>query len=94
MAKSTTKPTATPKPMVRTAEGLRNILFEEIDLLRNNKGDRRRALTIASLAAQVINTAKVEIEYQRHLATLARDGSQPEVQSSLGSLRLGSDATV
>jgi hypothetical protein len=78
------------KPMVRTGEGLRDVLFDEIDKLRAGTGDRRRALTIASLATQIINTAKVEIEFQRHMALLGREGQTSESGlPKLGLLQLG-----
>lgn len=92
-----TQPKAAPEvkepPVVRTGEGLRDVLFDEIDKLRAGTGDRRRALTIASLASQIINTAKVEIEYQRHLALLGREGgAKPEDEKQkLGVLRLGKE---
>lgn len=97
MAKVTNLHNTTPPPdkdeppMVRTAEGLRDVLFDEIDKLRDGRGDRRRALTIATLASQIINTARVEIDYQRHIALLGREGgaSPDDEKQRLGVLRLG-----
>jgi hypothetical protein len=78
-------------PMVRSTEGLRDVLLDEIDRLRNGSGDRRRALAIAALASQVVNTAKVEIDYQRHLALLGREDVTLDAAKTLGIMRLGSN---
>ena len=84
------QPAAKPKPpAVRTGQGLRDVLFDEIDALRAGVGDRRRAMAISALAAQIINTAKAEIEYQR---MLAREGENNRANvPQLGTLQLGSD---
>lgn len=46
----------------RTSAGLCSALFEEFDLLRNNKSDASRASAVAKLAVQIINTKRLEID--------------------------------
>jgi hypothetical protein len=75
---------AKPK-RARTSEGLRDILFDEIEELRTGNGDPTKSLAVAHLARQIVNTAKVEIEFQRHLQNSKAEGGAGE----LGSLRLG-----
>lgn len=53
--------------VVRTGEGLRDALFDEIDALRNGTGDRRRALTIVELSRQIIKIAWLEVELARQV---------------------------
>lgn len=53
--------------VVRTGEGLRDALFDEIDSLRNGTGDKRRALAIAELARHIIKVAYLEAELARQL---------------------------
>lgn len=74
---------------VRTGEGLRNLLFDEIDAMRDGSGDRRRALAVCSLAAQIISSAKLEIEYeqQRSLRGLAEEAGTAELP--IRTVRLG-----
>lgn len=50
---------------VRTSRGLRDTLFEELDLLRNGESEPLRAAAVAKLAVQIINTAMIEVHLQR-----------------------------
>lgn len=50
------------KPVRKNAEGLRDALFDEINLMRAGTGDWRRAQAIANLASLVIDAARVEIQ--------------------------------
>ena len=45
--------------------GLRETLFHELDELRNRNSNPQRASAAAKLAVQIINSAKLEIEFQR-----------------------------
>lgn len=74
------------KPTARTTEGLRDILFDEIERMQTPDGDPQRALSVANLAKQIINTAKVELEFHRTIEALRAGGSE----ISLGALALGS----
>lgn len=51
-----------PPKSTRTTAGLRDILFDEIDRMRSEDGDPQRAMAVANLSKQIINTAKVEME--------------------------------
>ena len=76
-----------PKAKVeRTTQGLRDILFDEIEQMRGKNGDPQRALSVANLAKQIVNTAKVELEFHRTIAALEDAGHT----ASLGTLLLGS----
>lgn len=50
---------------IRTSSGLRDALFDELDLLRNGKSDSGRASAVSKLAVQIINSARMEVEFQR-----------------------------
>ena len=73
----------------RTTQGLRDILFDEIEELRSGKGDPGKSMAIANLARQIINTARVEMDFVRTIA--AGDASGKPV--SLGHIALGTDRT-
>ena len=53
------------KKIVRTSEGLRNALFDEMDNLRNGETDTKRASMVAKLANTIVSVAKVEMEHHR-----------------------------
>jgi len=52
-----------PPVIIRTSEGLRDALFDELDLLRQDKSNSHRAMAVAKLATQIINSVRLEIEY-------------------------------
>ena len=58
------RPKKTPT-VVRTSQGLKSLLFDEIGLLRSGKITAARANGTARLAGQIVATAKLEIEFQR-----------------------------
>lgn len=49
----------------RTTEGLRDFLFDEMDLLRKGQIDDRRARASANLARQIIESVRVQVQFQR-----------------------------
>jgi len=51
----------------KTIEGLRESLFDEINLLRSGKGNLQRARAISQLASQAIDSIRVQIQYGRML---------------------------
>lgn len=71
--------------MKRTSEGLRDILFDEIDNLRGPDGDPRRALAVANVARQIVNTVRVELDFAKQVIELRERGGDVE----LGTLALG-----
>lgn len=74
------------KSVERTSQGLRDILFEEIDQLRGENGDPQRATAVVNLAKQIMNTARVEMDFVRTTQMIEQGGGNV----MLGSLRLGS----
>lgn len=70
----------------RNSKGLRDILFDEIEELRAGNGDPTKSMAVASLAKQIINTAKVELDFHRQLAQHASEGTPIK----MGTLELGS----
>lgn len=55
------------KNTIRTSNGLRDMLFEEIDSLRNNTSNPSKARAMASLASQILQSVKIEIEMHRYV---------------------------
>ena len=86
MARTPKTPDAALGLAERTSEGLRNALFDELDLIRSGNGDRRRAMAVAALAARVRDTVKVEIEYAKQASLVA---SSAGTAKAIGTLRLG-----
>lgn len=74
-------------PAARTTRGLRDLLFDEIDELRTGHGDPDKSMAVANLAKQIVNTAKVEIDFQRVLQDHAASGNP---LPAIGTLELGS----
>jgi hypothetical protein len=71
----------------RTSQGLRDILFDEIDEMRSGEGDPTRALAIANIAKQILNTARVELDFHRVMKAAETEGEP----ITLGNLKLGTD---
>lgn len=76
------------KKIPRNTQGLRDILFDEIDELRSGNGDPTKSLAVANLAKQIINTAKVELDFHRVIHEFANEGASVK----MGTLELGSPA--
>lgn len=53
--------------MERTTNGLRAVLFDELEALRNGKSTPHRAVAVAQLAAQIVRSARLDIEFQQHV---------------------------
>jgi len=75
--------------MKRTSLGLRDVLFDEIDALRSGTTTPQKASALARVATQIINSVKIEIEHQKHVASLVDAGNKvtPSAVLSLGSNR-------
>lgn len=76
------------KKSKRTSQGLRDILFDELEELRTGDGDPSKAMAVANLAKQIINVAKIELDFHRTVQTYAEQGNPLK----LGTMELGSDA--
>ena len=74
--------------MARDTSTLRDILFDELDALRDGSSDPKRAQAVAKLSAQIISTAKVELEYHKVAMKAKAQGEE----FILGSMDLGSRA--
>lgn len=74
----------------RTTQGLRDILFDEIDELRGGDGDPTKSLAVANLAKQIINTAKVELDFHRVMQSADAQGTP----IALGNIQLGTAASA
>lgn len=72
----------------RNTNTLRNVLFDEIDELRAGKGDHKKALAVAQLSKQIINIARVEMQYHDMIARQQEAGRTLK----LGAMELGSVA--
>lgn len=55
------------KPITRTAQGLRDALFDEMDLLRSGKSNPAQARSMSLLANSVIGALTAEIDYNRYI---------------------------
>lgn len=74
--------------MARDTSALRDILFDELEGLRNGTSEPKRASAVAKLASQIISTAKVEMEYHK----LAMRAKAQGEELRLGSMDLGARA--
>jgi hypothetical protein len=54
-------------------EHLRNHLFEAIEMLKDGEIDVEKAKTIADLGQVIVNSAKVEVEFLRHVGGIGTD---------------------
>lgn len=79
MTKKKPEPQATPLPKIeRTAEGLRDALFDELNLLRTGEATTNHARALANVARLILECARLEVQQMKTL------------QSAAKSLRLGS----
>lgn len=76
--------------MARDTSTLRDILFDELEALRDGTSEPKRAAAVAKLSAQIIGTAKVELDYHK-LALQAKASGEELV---LGSMDLGGRAAL
>lgn len=67
MAKKTT--TTTAAPVSRTSAGLRDLIFDEIDALRNGSSNPTRANAVAKLAGGIVETVRMELDVHRYMRT-------------------------
>ena len=65
----TIKPSTNLPKTVRSTKGLRDALFDEMDALREGKTTPHISSAMSKLAVQIINSVRLEIEYQKHVAS-------------------------
>ncbi len=68
-------------PVPRTTEGLRDALFDEINLLRTGNGNLQRARALCQLSNQVIDSIRIQIQHGK----LLLDGRNKNANIQLGS---------
>lgn len=76
-------------PTIRTSRGLRDMLFDEIDLLREGKSSAQRANAIGRLAGGVVDSVKMELDMAKYLNG-RKAAPSPEILD-MPSVKLGSD---
>lgn len=64
-------------PVTRTSEGLRDALFEELDMLRKGDSTPQRAGAVSKLAMTVIDAARLDIEFVRFAKASGKNKPQP-----------------
>lgn len=52
----------------RNTSGIREVLFQELQSLRSGDSTPQRASAIAKLCGQIVNSAKLDIDYQRFVS--------------------------
>lgn len=72
----------------KTAEGLRDALFDEINALRNGTTSPQRARTISLLASHIIDSIRVQIQQGR----LLLDSDRKELYLGSGNKTKAEDA--
>lgn len=60
----------------KTTEGLRDALFDEINLIREGKSNPQRARALAQLADRIIDSIRVQIQFGRLLSENNKEGSK------------------
>lgn len=68
----------------KTTEGLRDALFDEINLVREGKSNPQRARAIAQMADKIIDSIRVQIQYGR----LLEDSRKNKGDQLLGSKKV------
>lgn len=61
MTKQDDTPVASLPPVKRTAEGLRDALFDELNLIRSGKTGTARARAVAMVARNIIDAARLDL---------------------------------
>lgn len=61
--------------VVRTSEGLRNVLFDQIEKVVNGKTTPMTANSIARMADGIIRTVELELEIERQARLLEKQGT-------------------
>ena len=78
------------KQVERSTDGLRAALFEELDNLRSGKTTAQKSSALARLAATIVSTSKLDIEYQRFAKGV--DETELPASPTIPALRLSKKA--
>lgn len=76
------------KQMERTTLGLREVLFDEIDLLRAGLTNHQKVNALAKSASAIIGTVRLEMDYKKMLLNYSKKNNSSAILSSSG-LMLG-----
>lgn len=76
--------------IARSAQGLRDALFAEIEELRSGEGNPSKAMAVAKLAQQIIGITRVEIDFQQSVLKHAQSGQA----LAIGEMRLGDSGST
>ena len=71
-------------PIARTSAGLRDVLFDELDALRNGDSNPTRANAVSKLASSVVETVRMEIDVQKHVRSIGNQPAKTPDEMSLG----------
>jgi len=81
--------TPTLENIERTSIGLRDALFDELDLLRSGEGNAQRAQAVAKLSAQIVSSVKMELDFARFANSASGAGSITKTLKQPTTLALG-----
>lgn len=70
----------------RNTHGIREVLFQELESLREGKTTPQRASSVARLCGQIVNSARLDIDYQRFVSEVSSENGENVV--SLRSTKL------
>lgn len=73
----------------RTSVGLRDALFDELDLLRSGEGNAQRAQAVAKLSAQIVSSVKMELDFARFANSASGTGTIAKTSKQPTALALG-----
>lgn len=77
------------KNIERTSVGLRDALFDELDLLRSGEGNAQRAQAVAKLSAQIVSSVKMELDFARFANAASGTGAIAKTSKQPTALALG-----
>lgn len=63
-------------PVIKSTEGLRDALFDEINMIRAGSGNEKRARAIALMASRIIDSIRVQIQYGKLLHDQQKQSSE------------------
>ena len=76
-------PETAPPPVQRSSEGLRNILFDEIDAMRSGVSNPTRGNAVARLVTGVVEVVNMEIEVAKFAKIAPSIAASPALPVSL-----------
>lgn len=83
------KDQGTMEPVKRNSVGMRDILFDEIDLLRNGQSNPTRCNAVAKLCAEVRETVNMDIAVAEFARKMAKDGPTVSAPALPSPVQLG-----